>query len=107
LQSLFYVYKKKIVSLICGILLLICKGFNYDDSKNNVERLRLEAGLSIYELSKRCGFISSTNHVSNMHVKRAEQGFQVKIETALLIYRELEKAGVCSNFKDVFYLEDD
>ncbi len=75
--------------------------------KNNVERLRLDANLSVYELSKRCGFISATNHVSNMHVKRAEQGYQVKIETALLIYRELKKTGVCANFEDVFFLDDE
>lgn len=74
--------------------------------KNAVAVLREQAGLTIYELSKRCGFISN-NHVSSTHVKRAEQGYQVKIETALLIYTELKNAGVCEKFEDVFWLSDE
>lgn len=74
--------------------------------KNNVESLRNKAGLSVYELSKRCGFISKTNHVLNKHITNAEQGLQVKIETALKIYTELKKCGVCENFEEVFWLDD-
>lgn len=73
--------------------------------KNNITILREQAGMTIYELSKRCGFISN-NHVLSTHVKKAESGHQVKIETALLIYNELKKAGVCTNFEDVFWLDD-
>ncbi|MDO4700696.1 MAG: transcriptional regulator [Moraxella sp.] len=74
--------------------------------KNDIVSLRKKAGLSVYELSKRCGFISN-GHVLSQHVKKAEAGHQVKIETALKIYRELKKAGVCENFEDVFWLSDD
>lgn len=75
--------------------------------KNNIASLRKQAGLSVYELSKRCGFISSTNQVLNKHIANAEKGQQVKIETALLIFRELKKAGVCTRFEEVFWLDDE
>ncbi|MBF7685944.1 transcriptional regulator [Acinetobacter sp. B10A] len=72
--------------------------------KNNVASLREKAGLSVYELSKRCGFVSGSRVLSN-YVTRAEQGHSVKVDTALLIYIELKKAGLCENFEDVFWLE--
>lgn len=58
--------------------------------KNNVACLREKAGLTVYELSKRCGFVSGSRVLSN-YVTRAEQGHSVKIDTALLIYKELKK----------------
>ncbi|EMP8706644.1 transcriptional regulator, partial [Acinetobacter baumannii] len=51
--------------------------------KNNVACLREKAGLTVYELSKRCGFVSGSRVLSN-YVTRAEQGHSVKIDTALL-----------------------
>ena len=72
--------------------------------KNNVACLREKAGLTVYELSKRGGFVSGSRVLSN-YVTRAEQGHSVKIDTALLIYKELKKAGVCKNFEDVFWLD--
>lgn len=72
--------------------------------KNNVASLREQAGLSVYELSKRCGFVSGNRVLSN-YVTRAEQGHSVKVDTAITIYTELKKAGVCENFEDVFWLE--
>ena len=38
---------------------------------------------------------------------RAEQGHSVKVDTALFIYKELKKAGVCEKFEDVFWLSDE
>ncbi|MDW5264061.1 transcriptional regulator, partial [Acinetobacter baumannii] len=52
----------------------------------------------------RCGFVSGSRVLSN-YVTRAEQGHSVKIDTALLIYKELKKVGVCKNFEDVFWLD--
>ncbi|MDQ9752075.1 transcriptional regulator [Acinetobacter baumannii] len=72
--------------------------------KNNLACLREKAGLTVYELSKRCGFVSGSRVLSN-YVTRAEQGHSVKIDTALLIYKELKKVGVCKNFEDVFWLD--
>ncbi len=72
--------------------------------KNNVACLREKAGLTVYELSKRCGFVSGSRVLSN-YVTRAEQGNSVKVDTALSIYSELKKTGVCENFEDVFYLD--
>ncbi|MCG2575202.1 helix-turn-helix domain-containing protein [Acinetobacter sp. ME22] len=73
--------------------------------KNNVASLREKAGLSVYELSKRCGFVSDSRVLSN-YITRAEQGHSVKIDTALAIYQALKQAGVCEEFHDVFWLED-
>ncbi len=74
--------------------------------KNNVACLREKAGLTVYELSKRCGFVSGSRVLSN-YVTRAEQGNSVKVDTALSIYKELKKAGVCEKFEDVFWLSDE
>lgn len=74
--------------------------------KNNVAALREKANLSVYQLAKQCGFVSGGRVMSN-HISRAEQGYQVKIETALLIYTELKNAGVCEKFEDVFWLSDE
>ena len=73
--------------------------------KNNVAALRKKANLTVYELSKRCGFISDSRVLSN-YITRAEQGNSVKVDTALTIYAELKKTGVCEKFEDVFWLED-
>lgn len=73
--------------------------------KNNIAYLREKAELTVYELSKRCGFVSGSRVLSN-YVTRAEQGHSVKVDTALSIYTELKKAGVCEKFEDVFWLED-
>ncbi|OTL15688.1 transcriptional regulator [Acinetobacter nosocomialis] len=73
--------------------------------KNNVACLREKADLTVYELSKRCGFVSGSRVLSN-YVTRAEQGHSVKVDTALSIYTELKKAGVCERFEDVFWLDD-
>lgn len=72
--------------------------------KNNIASLREKAGLSVYELSKRCGFVSGNRVLSN-YVTRAEQGHSVKVDTAITIYTEFKKAGVCEKFEDVFWLE--
>ncbi|MEG2273264.1 MAG: transcriptional regulator [Acinetobacter sp.] len=72
--------------------------------KNNVACLREKAGLTVYELSKRCGFVSGSRVLSN-YVTRAEQGHSVKVDTALSIYTELKNAGVCEKFEDVFWLD--
>ena len=48
--------------------------------KNNVAYLREKAGLTVYELSKRCGFVSGSRVLSN-YVTRAEQGHSVKVDT--------------------------
>lgn len=71
--------------------------------KNNVACLREKAGMTVYELSKRCGFVSGNRVLSN-YVTRAEQGHSVKVDTALSIYTELKKAGVCEDFEEVFWL---
>ena len=71
---------------------------------NNVAFLREKAGLTVYELSKRCGFVSGSRVLSN-YVTRAEQGNSVKVDTALSIYNELKKVGVCEKFEDVFWLD--
>ena len=73
--------------------------------KNNVASLRESAGLTVYELSKRCGFVSGNRVLSN-YVTRAEQGHSVKVDTALSIYNELRKVGVCEKFEDVFWLDN-
>ncbi|MBF6865488.1 BRO-N domain-containing protein, partial [Acinetobacter baumannii] len=41
-----------------------------------------KGGLTVYELSKRCGFVSGSRVLSN-YVTRAEQGHSVKVDTAL------------------------
>lgn len=74
--------------------------------KNNVEMLRLKAGMSVYQLAKQCGFISSTNHVLGRYVKSAEDGNNVTVETALMLFETLKKAGVCEHFDEVFWLEE-
>lgn len=73
--------------------------------KNNVETLKNKANLSTYELAKRCGFISSTNHVLGKYITNAEKG-KITLETALRIYEELKKAGVCTRFEEVFWLDE-
>ena len=73
--------------------------------KNSVASLREKAGMTVYELSKRCGFVSGGRVLSN-YVTRAEQGYSVKIDTALFIFNELKKAGVCEKFEEVFWLDD-
>lgn len=71
---------------------------------NKITSLREQAGMTIYELSKRCGFISNGKVVSGA-LLNAEKGKNITIETAFLIYTELKKAGVCEKFEDVFWLE--
>lgn len=75
--------------------------------KNNIVSLRNEAGLNTYQLAKRCGFISSTNHVLGKYITNAENGSKITLETALKIYTELKKAGVCTSFDEVFWLDDE
>ncbi|WP_111860016.1 helix-turn-helix domain-containing protein [Acinetobacter sp. CFCC 10889] len=72
---------------------------------NKITNLREQAGMTIYELSKRCGFISNGKVVSGA-LLNAEKGKNITIETAFLIYTELKNAGVCENFEDVFWLDD-
>ncbi|MGK7828389.1 transcriptional regulator [Acinetobacter baumannii] len=74
--------------------------------KNNVATLREQAGMTVYQLAKQCGFISN-NHVLNRYIKDAEAGKHISVYRALLIYTELNKAGVCEKFEDVFWLECD
>ncbi|EXE32954.1 hypothetical protein, partial [Acinetobacter baumannii] len=74
--------------------------------KNNVATLREQAGMTVYQLAKQCGFISN-NHVLNRYIKDAEAGKHISVYRALLIYTELKKAGVCEKFEDVFWLECD
>ncbi len=72
--------------------------------KNNVATLREQAGMTVYQLAKQCGFISN-NHVLNRYIKDAEAGKHISVYRALLIYNELKNAGVCEKFEDVFWLE--
>ena len=72
---------------------------------NKITSLREQAGMTIYELSKRCGFISNGKVVSGA-LLNAEKGKNITKETAFLIYTELKKAGVCEKFEDVFWLDD-
>lgn len=72
---------------------------------NKITNLRQQAGMTVYELSKRCGFISNGKVVSGA-LLNAEKEKNITIETAFLIYCELKKAGVCEKFEDVFWLED-
>ncbi|WP_432442290.1 transcriptional regulator [Acinetobacter corruptisaponis] len=73
--------------------------------KNNIENLREKAGVTVYELAKRCGFIS-VGRVLGKKISDAEDGKNITIESALIIYNELKKAGVCENFEEVFWLDD-
>ena len=72
--------------------------------RNNVANLREKAGMTTYQLAKQCGFISN-NHVLGKYIKDAEDGKNIGVYRALLIYTELKNAGVCQNFEDVFWLE--
>lgn len=72
--------------------------------KNNIIALRDKAGMTAYQLAKKCGFVSN-NHVLGKKISDAEKGKNITIETAFLIYTELKKAGVCEKFEDVFWLE--
>mgnify|MGYP000087114134 CR=1 FL=1 len=72
--------------------------------KNNIIALRDKAGMTAYQLAKQCGFISN-NHVLGKKISDAEKGKNITVESALIIYTELKKAGVCENFEDVFWLE--
>ncbi len=72
--------------------------------KNNIVHLREKAEISVYELAKRCGFIS-VGRVLGKKISDAEDGKNITIESALIIYTELKKAGVCEKFEDVFWLE--
>ena len=74
-------------------------------NSNNVTGLREQAGMSVYQLAKQCGFIGN-NHVYSQYIKDAEDGKNVGVYRALLIYSELKKAGVCSNFEEVFWLDE-
>lgn len=60
--------------------------------------------MSVYELAKRCGFIS-VGRVLGKKISDAEDGKNITIESALIIYTELKNAGVCEKFEDVFWLE--
>ena len=71
---------------------------------NRITSLREQADMTVYELSKRCGFISNGKVVSGA-LLNAEKGKNITIETAFLIYTELKKSGVCEKFEDVFWLE--
>ncbi len=71
---------------------------------NNIADLREKADLSVYELAKRCGFLSN-GRVMNKYVSDAEAGKHISVYRALLIYTELKKTGVCEKFEDVFWLE--
>lgn len=73
--------------------------------KNNIENLRKQADMSVYELAKRCGFIS-IGRVLGKKISDAENGKNITIESALIIYTELKKAGVCEKFEDVFWLDN-
>ncbi|MFW2112530.1 transcriptional regulator [Acinetobacter geminorum] len=73
---------------------------------NKITSLREQAGMTVYELSKRCGFISNGKVVSGA-LLNAEKGKNITIETAFSIYIELKKAGVCEKFEDVFWLENE
>ncbi len=70
--------------------------------KNNVAYLREKAGLTVYELSKRCGFVSGSRVLSN-YVTRAEQGHSVKVDTALFIYKELKKKLVYARSLKMYF----
>ena len=70
---------------------------------NRISILREQAGMTAYELAKRCGFISGGKVVSGA-ILNAERGRNITIETAFIIYTELKKAVVCENFEDVFWL---
>lgn len=72
--------------------------------KNNITNLREKADMSVYELAKRCGFIS-VGRVLGKKISDAEDGKNITIESAMTIYNELKKAGVCEKFEDVFWLE--
>ena len=72
---------------------------------NKITILREQAGMTVYELSKRCGFISNGKVVSGA-LLNAEKGKNITIETAFLIYAELKKVGVCEKLEDVFWLDD-
>lgn len=72
--------------------------------KNNIIALRDKAGMTAYQLAKQCGFISN-NHVLGKKISDAEKGKNITVESALIIYTELKKAGVCEKFEDVFWLE--
>lgn len=52
--------------------------------KNNVATLREQAGMTVYQLAKQCGFISN-NHVLNRYIKDAEAGKHISVYRALLI----------------------
>ena len=73
--------------------------------KNKISILREQAGMTAYELAKKCGFISGGQVVSGA-LLNAERGRNITIETAFIIYTELKKAGVCEKFEDVFWLDD-
>jgi transcriptional regulator with XRE-family HTH domain len=76
--------------------------------KNNVEKLRLKAGLTRYALSKECGFVSEAGRVSTNSVsKLEEENKSVSVETALLIFNVLKAQGVADVFQDVFFLVQD
>lgn len=72
---------------------------------NRISILREQAGMTTYELAKRCGFISGGKVVSGA-LLNAERGRNITIETAFIIYAELKEAGVCEKFEDVFWLDD-
>lgn len=69
---------------------------------NNVKALREKANLSMYELSKRCGFISRGRVVNTQIKKLEEMGTYPRLDTAYAIFHELKKAGVCNDFQEVF-----
>lgn len=72
--------------------------------KNNISNLREKADMSVYELAKRCGFIS-VGRVLGKKISDAEDGKNITIESALIIYTVLKNAGVCERFEDVFWLD--
>lgn len=72
---------------------------------NKVRELREKAGLSVYELSVRCNFVSN-GRVSSGYIMRLEKGGNISTITALTIFRELKKTGAKETFEEVFWLEE-
>ena len=69
---------------------------------NKISRLREQAGMTTYELAKRCGFISGGKVVSGA-LLNAERGRNITIETAFRIYTELKKAGACVKILKMYF----
>lgn len=74
--------------------------------KNNVEQLLYSAGITRYELAKKCGFVTDKNRVLYTAIDNAIGGKSITVENALKVFYALKAQSVCDNFEEVFYLSE-